>query len=174
MSMHYTLFSTRIGRCGLAWSDAGLVMICLPEAHDFIVEERLARRGARPQTAPQTVATVVERLQATLDGRRDSLLDVALDMRGVPAFHASVYETVRRIPWGETRSYGEVARHLLKPGAARAVGQAMARNPFPLVVPCHRVLAQGQRMGGFTAHGGCDTKMRLLEIEGCAQTLVRP
>ena len=96
---------------------------------------------------------------------RGAIYDVALDLREIPAFHRRVYDIARHIPPGATLSYGEVAQRLGEPGAARAVGQALGRNPFPIVVPCHRVLAAHARSGGFSAPGGVATKLKLLMIE---------
>jgi methylated-DNA-[protein]-cysteine S-methyltransferase len=87
-------------------------------------------------------------------------------MTRVPAFHRAVYAVARAIPPGETLTYGEVARRLGDPGSARAVGQALGRNPFAIIVPCHRVVAAGGATGGFSAHGGAATKRRILAIEG--------
>lgn len=130
--------------------------------------KRLAERfpGAAEARLPRDVARVVRDVAALLGGKRVDLTSVALDMEGLPPFHRRAYEAARRIPPGATHSYGEVAARLGSPNSSRAVGQAMRRNPFPIVVPCHRVLAAGGRAGGFTAAGGVDTKMRMLEIEG--------
>jgi methylated-DNA-[protein]-cysteine S-methyltransferase len=111
------------------------------------------------------VAAAIVRIQALLAGTRDDLADLPLELEGVPEFHRRVYAVARAIPPGEVLTYGEVARRLGEPGAARAVGQALGKNPFAPVVPCHRVLAAGGRSGGFSAEGGADTKLRMLEIE---------
>ncbi|HSV48525.1 MAG TPA: MGMT family protein, partial [Ramlibacter sp.] len=114
---------------------------------------------------PAEVARAIARIQAALAGADDSLLDLPLDMAGVPEFHQRVYAIARAIPPGRTLTYGEVAAQLGEPGAARAVGQALGHNPFAPVVPCHRILAAGNRSGGFSAHGSTDTKLRMLETE---------
>ena len=108
----------------------------------------------------------VDDIAALLRGERTDLSAVPLDMEEVPAFHRRVYEVARRIPPGKTLSYGDIAQRLGAPRAARAVGQALGRNPFAIVVPCHRVLAAGGRVGGFSANGGVSTKLRMLTIEG--------
>jgi methylated-DNA-[protein]-cysteine S-methyltransferase len=119
-----------------------------------------------PETTPlPAVDAVVTRIRALLEGHRDPLLDVPLDMNDVPAFNQRVYEITRAIPPGRTLTYGEVAARLGEPGAARAVGQALGHNPFAPVVPCHRVLAAGTAAGGFSAEGGVATKLRMLQIE---------
>ncbi len=122
--------------------------------------------GEVPQgEPPHFVALAIARVQALLQGARDDLCDLPLELAGVPPFHQKVYEVTRAIPPGEVLTYGEVARRIGEPGAARAVGYALGKNPFAPVVPCHRVLAAGGRSGGFSAEGGAMTKLRMLEIE---------
>ncbi|HYD73122.1 MAG TPA: MGMT family protein, partial [Candidatus Binatia bacterium] len=104
--------------------------------------------------------------QALLAGEKKSLRAIQLDMSRVPAFNARVYETARAIPPGKTRTYGEIARALGDASAARAVGQALGRNPFAIVVPCHRVVGANDKLVGFSANGGIATKLRMLQIEG--------
>lgn len=164
----YALFDTALGRCGIAWSARGVVAVQLPEADEATTRSRLARsaRGAPEAAPPPAVRVAIEAIAALLAGAKRDLEDVVLDESGVPDFHRRVYAAARRIPPGRTATYGELAAQLGLPGAARAVGQALGRNPFTLIVPCHRVLAAGGRSGGFSAHGGVTTKLRLLEIEG--------
>jgi methylated-DNA-[protein]-cysteine S-methyltransferase len=162
------LFDTAVGRLGLAWTDAGaLRAVQLPEPDDARTLARMQRWcGPVPeQTPPAAVQAIIERVQAALDGNGDALLDVPIDEEGVPAFHARVYAAARAIPPGQVTTYGEMARALGEPGAARAVGQALGHNPFAPVVPCHRILAAHGASGGFSADGGTRTKLRLLEIE---------
>jgi methylated-DNA-[protein]-cysteine S-methyltransferase len=163
----FALFDTAIGRCGIAWGERGVAGVQLPEAGE---EETLARMLHRFPAAgetppPPVVQRAVERIVALLRGEASDLSSVALDMNGVPEFHRRVYDAARTIPPGETLSYGDIARRVGAPGAARAVGQALGRNPFPIVVPCHRVLAAGGKIGGFSAQGGVATKRRMLAIE---------
>ena len=164
----YALFDTALGRCGIAWSARGVVAVQLPEADEATTRSRLARsaRGAPEAAPPPAVRAAIEAIAALLAGAKRDLEDVVLDESGVPDFHRRVYAAARRIPPGRTATYGDLAAQLGLPGAARAVGQALGRNPFTLIVPCHRVLAAGGRSGGFSAHGGVTTKLRLLEIEG--------
>jgi methylated-DNA-[protein]-cysteine S-methyltransferase len=164
----FTLFDTPIGRCGIAWGERGVAAVLLPEARESETRKRLLGRcpDARETAPPEAVQSAVRSIVNLLRGEAVDLLDVALDMEGVPAFHRRVYETARKIPPGATLSYGEVAARLGQPGAARAVGQALGRNPFAIVVPCHRVLAAQGRVGGFSANGGIATKLRLLALEG--------
>ena len=167
-------FPTEIGDCALAWSDAGVVAIQLPEPD---VARTLARLLlGLPMTepvgellladAPQVVAEVIHGVQALLRGESLDLLDIELDMRGVPEFARRVYALTRAIPPGQTRTYGELARDLGDVQLSRAVGQALGSNPFAPVVPCHRILAAGDKSGGFSSHGGAVQKLRMLDIEG--------
>lgn len=163
------LFDTAIGRCGIAWTaDGAIQAVQLPETSDPRTLARMRRRcGEAPQVPPPApVADVVRRLQALLDGRRDAMLDVAIDYEGLPAFQRRVYDAARAIPPGRVTTYGDMARDLGDPGASRAVGQALGHNPFAPLVPCHRILAAHGASGGFSAEGGARTKLRMLEIEG--------
>jgi len=164
-------FDTPIGLCGVAWNGDGPPVIshfALPEASDSLTRERLAHRagGAEATSLPIEIIQLIERIQKHLAGELDPFLDVPLDLAGVIDFARDVYEFSRGIPPGATRTYGEVATGIGKPGTAQAVGQALGRNPIPLIVPCHRILAAGGRPGGFSAPGGTATKSRLLQIEG--------
>jgi methylated-DNA-[protein]-cysteine S-methyltransferase len=163
----YAVFDTPIGCCAVAWSAAGLTSVWLPECDEAALRARLASRlgDARESEPPPPIREAIARITALLEGGRDDLADVPLDLDGVPDFHRRVYEAARRIVPGRTLTYGEMAQQLGEPGAARAIGQALGRNPWPIVVPCHRVLAAGGRAGGFSAPGGLRTKLRLLEIE---------
>ena len=162
------LFETAIGPCGIAWTDAALAAVQLPETTRAGTLARLRRHvgdDVPERVPPPLAASAIARIQALLEGAPDDLADLPLDMRGVPEFHQRVYEVTRAIPPGEVLTYGEVARRVGEPGAARAVGQALGKNPFAPVIPCHRVLAAGGKSGGFSAEGGANTKLRMLEIE---------
>jgi methylated-DNA-[protein]-cysteine S-methyltransferase len=164
----FRVFDTAIGSCGIAWDDRGqIVGTQLPQKDEDGTRARMRRRfPGVPETDPSPeVQDVMRRIRALLEGHREALLDVPLDMSGVPAFHQRVYEITRAIPPGRTLTYGEVAARLGEPGAARAVGRALGHNPFAPVVPCHRVLAAGTGAGGFSAEGGVATKLRMLQIE---------
>lgn len=164
----YALFDTPIGRLGIAWSEDRVAGVQLPESREAATRARLERRfpGARETTAPAAIRRVQGSIVALLRGEAPDLSDVALDMHRVPAFDRRVYAATRAIRPGATLSYGEIAAQVEAPGAARAVGRALARNPFAVIVPCHRVLAAGGKLGGFSASGGLATKLRLLAIEG--------
>ncbi|WP_438018389.1 methylated-DNA--[protein]-cysteine S-methyltransferase [Sorangium sp. So ce315] len=169
MTAHgFTLFDTAIGRCGIAWGGRGVAFVQLPEARDSETRARVLQRfpGAREAPPPPDVQRTLDGIVALLRGEASDLSAVALDMERVPPFHRRVYEVARTIPPGATLTYGDIAGRLGAPGSARAVGQALGRNPFPIVVPCHRVLAAGGRIGGFSGNGGVTTKLRLLALEG--------
>ncbi len=167
MSPSFSVFDTAIGRCAIAWSDCGIARVQLPETSDALTCARLLRHlpDATQAEPPEHVQQAITRVRALLAGERDDLGDLPLDLREVPPFHRRVYELVRSIGPGRTITYGEIARRLGDPAAARAVGQALGENPFAPIVPCHRVLAAGRRPGGFSAAGGVTTKLRMLEIE---------
>lgn len=164
----YTLFDTAVGRCGVAWGERGLIAVGLPEGRDAATCARLVRHaaGARELTPPPDVQTAIDGIVALTAGAPVDLAGVVLELDRVPDFERGVYEVARAVPVGATTTYGAIADRLgAGPAAARAVGQALGRNPWPIVVPCHRVVAAGGRLGGFSARGGTDTKLRLLEIE---------
>lgn len=170
-TLAYALFPTPLGSCAIAWSERALSYVNLPEADERATRLRLAQRfphctaGLPPPFVREAIAAITALLEGHPGEPRD-LSHLVLDMTGVPPFHQRVYAVTRRIPPGETLTYGEIARQLGEPGAARAVGQALGANPFAPVVPCHRVLAARGQPGGFSAHGGAATKLRLLQIEG--------
>ncbi|MFZ4606941.1 MAG: methylated-DNA--[protein]-cysteine S-methyltransferase [Caulobacter sp.] len=165
----FTLFDTAIGRCGVAWGETGIVGTALPGASEDQMRRRFVERfpGTVESAPPATLKPVIAGIVALMAGEKVDLSDAPLDMAAVPPFHRRVYERARTIPPGETMTYGEIAVALGEPReAARAVGEAMGRNPFPILMPCHRVLGAGGRPGGFSAPGGVETKLRMLEIEG--------
>jgi methylated-DNA-[protein]-cysteine S-methyltransferase len=164
----YCLFDTALGACGLAWNKQGLTRLQLPERTRSATESRLrARSGSkRSQVPPLPIREVIARLERYFAGEKVDFSAIALDLSAVGSFHCKVYGVMRSLGWGQTTSYGELARQAGSPGAARAVGQAMGHNPVPIIIPCHRVLASGRKIGGFSAFGGAITKERLLALEG--------
>ena len=170
MTDGHTLFKTALGVVAIAWTEQGISRVWLPEANADRLRARLLARFRRPaaRELPGEVSSTIDGIVALLAGEPRDLTGIRLDTNGVPAFHLQVYEVARRIPPGATLTYGQVAEAVGDPGAARAVGQALGRNPFPIIVPCHRVLAANGRLGGFSAPGGVTTKQRLLAIEGAA------
>jgi methylated-DNA-[protein]-cysteine S-methyltransferase len=164
----YTIFDTAIGRCGIAWSETGVVGVQLPEAREIETRRRLFRLypEAREQRPPLNAEIAIDGITALLRGAVCDLSDVTLDIGGIPAFNARVYAVTRTIPRGETRTYGEVAAGLRASGAAHSVAQAIAKNPFMIIVPCHRVLEAGSYADRISPNGGVISKRRLLSIEG--------
>lgn len=170
MAAHYHLFDTYFGTCAIAWNEAGLTRVQLPEATPAATEACMRRGGAERCEAspPEYAAAAVGALQHYFADAGDDLSALQLDFGIVTDFNAAIYRALRAVPRGETVTYGDLAKQVGSPGAARAVGMAMGRNPWPVIVPCHRVLASGQKMGGFSAPGGTVTKERLLALEGVA------
>ena len=163
----YALFETAIGRCGIVWSERGIGGVQFPEGSDQATRKRLLRRhpNAHEAAPPEAVRRTIADIAALLAGERRDLGDAVLDWAAVPDFNRRVYDIARAIPPGSTLSYGEVAERLGDRNLARDVAQALGQNPFPIVVPCHRVMAAGGKTGGFSAPGGVRTKLRLLSIE---------
>ncbi len=168
MNSGFALFESQIGSCGIAWNEKALRGVQLPEASETATRARMQWRFPDLQELPPppSVQVAIRRIRHSLTGHADQMLDLPLDMSKVPEFYQRVYAVARGIPAGQTLTYGEVARKLGDAGAARAVGQALGRNPFAPVVPCHRVLAAKGKMGGFSANGGAATKRQMLLLEG--------
>ncbi|MDE2380462.1 methylated-DNA--[protein]-cysteine S-methyltransferase [Bradyrhizobium sp.] len=164
----YAIFDTAIGRCGIVWSNAGVVAVQLPEAREIDTRRRIyqAHPEAREQHPSFNSELAIEAIAAVLHGDGAELGDIVLDMGDVPAFDRRAYDVVRGIPRGDTRTYHEIARALGTSSAAHSVAQALARNPFMIVVPCHRVLEAGNYADRISAYGGAISKRRLLSIEG--------
>jgi methylated-DNA-[protein]-cysteine S-methyltransferase len=165
---HFTLFDTAIGICGIEWGPRGINGLQLPMGSDEKTRARIRQRhGDIVEAEPSAeVQGVIARIVELLAGKPDDLLDIALDLDGVPEFNRGVYDIARTIPPGKTMTYGDIAKKLGGVELSRDVGQALGRNPCPIVVPCHRVLAAGNKPGGFSARGGVDTKLKMLAIEG--------
>jgi len=168
----YTIFDTMIGRCGIAWGDSGVIGVQLPEAREIETRRRLFHLypEARELRPPLNVELAIDGIVALLRGKAADLSEVMLDMTGIPAFNARVYQFTRTVPRGETRTYGEVASSLRATGAVHSVAQAISRNPFMIVVPCHRVLEAGGYADKISPNGGTISKRRLLSIEGANMT----
>lgn len=169
-AVHHHIFDTAIGPCGVAWSARGLTGVQLPEKDRAATERRLAAKAASAGAAepPPWVAMLVADINRYLAGEPVDFAAVAVDLSGLDPFRRRLYETMRSLAWGETTTYGELARQLGSSDweGAREVGEAMGRNPVPVVIPCHRVLAAGGKLGGFSAHGAAKTKAKLLALEG--------
>jgi methylated-DNA-[protein]-cysteine S-methyltransferase len=162
------IFDTAIGPCAIVWGARGLLGVQIPEATAAATRARMLKRFPAAQEAapPPHIQTVIEGVRELLKGGRRDLVDVPIDDEGVPEFNRRVYAIVRKVPPGETITYGEIAERLGDKALARAVGQAMGENRCPIVMPCHRVLAASGKSGGFSAPGGVVTKLKLLTIEG--------
>ena len=168
----YTIFDTAIGRCGIAWGDLGVVGVQLPEVREIDTRKRLFHLypEAREIRPPVNVEAAIEGIAMLLRGGVSDLSDVTLDMTGIPAFNQRVYAFARSIPRGESRTYADVASALRASGATHSVAQAIARNPFMIIVPCHRVLEAGHYADKISPNGGAISKRRLLSIEGAQTT----
>ncbi len=165
---HFSLFPTEIGECGIAWSDSdGLVTAThLPEKSAAQTADYLARRAtAAPGEPPEFARQAIELITALLKGQKVDLSVIPCDFSGVEPLAMKVYTIARAIPVGETLTYGEIATQLGNKQLAREVGRLMGRNPFPIVVPCHRVMGANNKLVGFSAYGGIATKQKMLSIE---------
>ena len=176
----YCLFETPLGWCGIAWregADAGapyaVISFQLPEATRKLTESRILLNSGATKSGAHSgqTATLCQRVCQHVKGDLQDFRDVPLDLGEVTLFVRKVYEAAREIPVGQTVTYAHLARALGRPAATRAVGQALARNPIPLIIPCHRVLAARGKPGGFSAPGGRVTKAKLLAIEGAVVNL---
>jgi methylated-DNA-[protein]-cysteine S-methyltransferase len=165
----FALFDTAIGRCGVAWGEHGLTGVQLPQPNEAQTRTRLLQRAHAelPEASPPAaVAQAISGMTALLAGKKIDLTHIELDLSRVAEFNRGVYAIAREIPPGETLTYGDIAKRLGGLELSRDVGQALGQNPFPIVVPCHRVLAAGGKPGGFSANGGVKTKLKMLAIEG--------
>lgn len=178
--MTWLLFETAIGPCGVAWNDAGLTWCQLPEEDRDATSARLLSKVedagpmAKPRTTPPWVKDAVARVREHLAGKPQDLTRIPLDVSRVTPFTAKVFRAAQAVPAGRTATYGELAGVVGSPGASRAVGRAMATNPWPVIVPCHRVVAAGGGAGGFSAYGGLVTKEKMLQLEGGTLTSSAP
>jgi methylated-DNA-[protein]-cysteine S-methyltransferase len=166
---NYHVFDTAMGFCAIAWSGAGLARFQLPVKSAEAAERLIRRRApdAGPGAPPEDIAEVIAAAKRYFSGEETNFSHVRLDLGGEDAFFSQIYKALRQVGWGRTTTYGALAKEVGAPRqAARDVGEAMARNPAPLIIPCHRVLAAGGKIGGFSAAGGSGTKMRMLELEG--------
>src|ERR1700678_4403399 len=168
-AQHYHVFETAMGFCAIAWSDAGVARFQLPTKTAEAAERLMRRRafGPEPGMPPEDIAAVVEAAKRYFAGEETDFSQVQLDLAGQDAFFAQIYDSLRRIDWGRTTTYGALAKEVgAGREAARDVCEARAKNSARLIIPCHRVLAAGDKIGGFSAPGGSKTKARMLELEG--------
>ena len=168
-TQHYSVFESAAGFCAIAWSAAGIARFQLPDGSAAAAERNLLRRlpAATPGTPPLSVAETIAAAQRYFAGETIDFSAVPLDLEGQDEFFKRIYDALRRVGFGQTTTYGALAKALgAGPEVARDVGQAMARNPVPLIIPCHRCLAAGGKVGGFSAPGGATAKRRMLALEG--------
>ena len=163
--MQYGLIDTALGMMGLGWTERGVARFALPGADRAAIERVFARLGA---VAGRPDATLVQAIVAYGEGERVEFGNTPLDLEGISDFNRSVYDDILRLKWGETTTYGEIARRLGDVSLSRAVGKALGDNPIPLLIPCHRVLGANGQAGGFSAPGGVSSKMRMLALEKAA------
>jgi methylated-DNA-[protein]-cysteine S-methyltransferase len=165
----YTVFEAAAGFCAIAWNNVGITRFQLPARTAQVTERNMLRRlpAAEPGTPPPEVAEAIAAAQRYFRGEPIDFSCFALDLDGQDEFFRRIYTAARRLGWGQTTTYGSLAKGLgAGPEAARDVGQAMAKNPVPLIIPCHRVLAAGGKVGGFSAPGGSVAKAHMLQLEG--------
>ena len=166
--METAIFNTALGEFGIGWTDAGLARLQLPGLDRDGLERRINRGGARPGQPNRDIEALINSIEDYAEGAAVDFSAVPLDLTGVPEFHRRAYALLLGIGWGETTTYGALARQLGDVTLSRAVGAAMGANPIPLVIPCHRVLASDGKPGGFSAPGGAESKLRMLSLEGVA------
>lgn len=168
--VHHHLFETALGVCGVAWSARGLTAVQLPEKTGAMTGRRLADKSGSSGTAapPPWVAALIADIRRYLKGARIDFSAVIVDLQDLEPFRRKLYDALRTVGFGATTTYSEMAQRLGLADweGARDVGAAMGQNPMPIVIPCHRVLAAGGKLGGFSAPGGASTKARLLALEG--------
>jgi methylated-DNA-[protein]-cysteine S-methyltransferase len=169
MTHRYLIFETAHGFCGIAWNDVGITRFQLPTRSHGAAARALLRRmpSAESGTPTPQVVEAVDAVKRYFEGEETDFSGVTLDLSDQDIFFKQIYAAARQVGWGRTTTYGALAKKLgAGPEAARDVGQAMARNPVALIIPCHRVLAAGGKVGGFSAPGGAAAKVRMLELEG--------
>lgn len=168
-STKFSLFPTALGDCGIAWRGNVVIATHLPEQNASATATQITARTHASQCEPNgEIAAAIAQITALLDGGKTDLRDIACDFSAIDSFAIRVYAATREIPPGETRTYGDIAAELGNKRFAQNVGRALGNNPFPIIVPCHRVIGANDRLTGFSAHGGVNTKRRMLSIEGAA------
>jgi methylated-DNA-[protein]-cysteine S-methyltransferase len=166
-SSGYQVFETAFGFCGAGWSASGLARFILPTPDAEAVERLLKRRfpDCKATQAAGAMANLIAAAQSYFNGNQEDFSKVPLDLSGINPFHRTLYTAMRHLSYGETTTYGALCESVGFPKATRETGAAMGRNPIPLIIPCHRVLAAGGKIGGFSAHGGITTKQKMLALE---------
>lgn len=165
----WTTFHTSLGICGLAWNHAGITAFCLPEASEKQMRMRLKKITGNIEAStalPLWIKRLIQKVKVHIEGHSQDFSDTPLCLSGISEFALSVYRLAQKIPSGKAITYSELARAIGKPKSARAVGNALGKNPIPLIIPCHRIIASSGKLGGFSAHGGLRMKKALLACEG--------
>jgi methylated-DNA-[protein]-cysteine S-methyltransferase len=173
-AIRYLVFETALGFVGLGWSDAGLTRLVLPGRDRAATAKRLLRRDPDAELVSDTaladtplwIRDLAGAIRAYASGEQTEFSAVPVDLAGVDDFRRAIYAEAKKLRFGETTTYGELAVRAGHPGLARETGAALGQNPVPLVIPCHRILAAGGKIGGFSAPGGSATKERMLALEG--------
>ena len=164
--METATFDTALGTFGIGWTDVGVARVQLPGLEAEALAQRINRDGARPGAPTRAIAALIDRIEDYAEGEAVDFADLPFDLHGVAELHRRAYALLLRVGWGETTTYGALARQLGDVTLSRAVGAAMGANPLPLLIPCHRVLASDGKSGGFSAPGGAEAKLRMLSLEG--------
>jgi methylated-DNA-[protein]-cysteine S-methyltransferase len=166
-TVHFSLFPTPLGDCGIAWSEDVVVATCLPDNNSADTTDRLvARTGATRGEPSLAIRQAITSITTLLEGARTDLTFITCDFSRIDSFATKVYTIARAIPAGETLTYGAIAEQIGDKQLAQAVGRVLGRNPFPIIVPCHRIIGANGKLTGFSANGGVQTKLKMLTIEG--------
>ena len=164
--METMVFDTALGAFGIGWTDAGVARLLLPGTDRAALVEGINRDGAHAGEPTRAIESVINQIEDYAAGEAVDFSAVPLDLEKVPEFNRRAYTLLLQVGWGETTTYGALARQLGDVALSRAVGAAMGANPIPLIIPCHRVLASDGKPGGFSAPGGAESKLRMLALEG--------
>ncbi|WP_274426630.1 methylated-DNA--[protein]-cysteine S-methyltransferase [Chelativorans sp. YIM 93263] len=175
MSFHH-VFETAFGFCGIVWSERGVCRFMLPVDAPAPAEEELTKRRSASSAATPSgeIAKTVAAVVRYFEGEREDFAQTPVDLDGTPPFHQAIYRAARRLAYGETTTYGALATEAGFPKSAQETGVALGRNPIPLIIPCHRILAAGGKLGGFSAPGGTATKQKMLGLEGAISPDAHP
>lgn len=163
---HYKLFETGLGVIAIAWRDAAIVRLLLPQSDTCAMARKMEAFGAAPGEPSGNVAEIIDMVRRYADGANIDFSGVNVSAGDVGQMREAIYAALRQVPHGETLTYGQLAERAGYKGMAREIGEAMGKNPVPLIVPCHRVVAAGGKIGGFSAPGGSVTKEKMLRLEG--------
>jgi len=174
MAAHtYHLFETSLGTIGIAWRGDAITRLLLPQKDVAAMARKLEAFGANPTEPSPFVSSIIDMVRRYANGEPIEFSNVEVSAGDVGDMRAAIYAVLRTVPHGQTLTYGDLAKLAGYPGMAREIGEAMGKNPVPLIVPCHRVVAAGGRIGGFSAPGGSATKEKMLRLEGALKPPVQ-